>query len=62
MNKPRFEIRWSDNKQYYFVLKAENGEIICTSEMYISKQSAIRGVHSVCDNAPIARIIDKTIS
>lgn len=34
-----FEINKSTDKQFYFTLVANNGEIIATSEMYTSKQS-----------------------
>ena len=51
-----FQIRVSKDGQFYFVLKAANGEIIATSEMYESKQSCLKGIASVRANAPIAGI------
>ncbi|MDT3848016.1 MAG: YegP family protein, partial [Vibrio anguillarum] len=36
---------------YYFVLKADNGQVIATSEMYASKQGAESGIASVKNNA-----------
>ncbi len=36
---------------YYFVLKADNGQVIATSEMYASKQGAENGIASVKNNA-----------
>ncbi|RLT15130.1 MAG: DUF1508 domain-containing protein [Planctomycetota bacterium] len=47
----KFEIRKSTNAKYYFNLKAGNGEIILTSEMYEAKASAIHGIESVKNNA-----------
>ena len=47
----KFEIRKSTNAKYYFNLKAGNGEIILTSEMYEAKASAIHGIESVKKNA-----------
>lgn len=47
-----FEHRLSSAKQPYFVLKAENGQIIGTSEMYSSESAAKVGVESVKKNAP----------
>lgn len=47
-----FEYRTSTAQQPYFVLKAENGLIIGTSEMYSSESAAKNGVESVKKNAP----------
>jgi uncharacterized protein YegP (UPF0339 family) len=47
----KFEITRSDNGQYHFHLKAGNGEIILTSEMYAAKSGAETGIHSVKANA-----------
>jgi uncharacterized protein len=46
-----FELKKSKNGQYYFNLKAGNGEIILTSEMYIARSSAENGIASVKKNA-----------
>ena len=43
-----------------FNLKASNGEIIATSEVYSSKYSCLKGVASVQKNAPKAAIEDQT--
>jgi len=48
------------NAQPYFVLKANNGEVIGTSEMYSSKTAMETGISSVKTNAPIARLVDMT--
>jgi len=42
-----FEIKKSKNGQFYFVFKAGNGEIVCTSEMYASKQSCKKGIRAL---------------
>lgn len=47
-----FELNRSKNEQYYFVLKAGNGEVILTSEMYVAKASAENGIASVQTNSP----------
>jgi uncharacterized protein YegP (UPF0339 family) len=44
---------------FYFNLKAGNGEIIATSEMYESKQACKKGIASV-KKCLFARIVDKT--
>jgi uncharacterized protein YegP (UPF0339 family) len=46
--------------QYYWVLKANNHEVIATSEMYTSKQAALNGIRSVQVNGPSNDIRDET--
>ena len=48
------------NSQYYFNLKAGNGEIIGTSEMYTTTSARDNGIESVKNNAPNAEIVDET--
>jgi uncharacterized protein len=45
---------------YTFALKANNGEIIATSEVYSSEDSCVSGTESVRANAPIAKVEDLT--
>lgn len=45
-----FELKKSKSDDYYFVLKAGNGEVILTSEMYKSRSSAENGIASVQNN------------
>ncbi len=56
----KFVIKKSSNGQYYFLLKAGNGETIAQSEMYVAKSSAKNGIQSVKDNAPTAPTEDET--
>ncbi len=44
-----------------FNLKATNGEIIATSEVYNSRAACINGLESVRRNAPIAAVEDQTV-
>ncbi len=48
----KFEIKRSKNDKFLFNLKAGNGEVILTSEMYEAKASALTGIESVKTNAP----------
>jgi uncharacterized protein YegP (UPF0339 family) len=48
----RFEIKKAKDGEFYFHLKAPNGQIILASEMYERKASAINGIESVKKNAP----------
>ena len=47
----KFEIKKAKDGQFYFHLKASNGEIILASEMYKQKASAEHGIASVKKNA-----------
>lgn len=60
MANPKFEIKKSKNDQFYFNLKAGNGEIIATSESYTTKQGCKNGIESVKINAPDAEVEDLT--
>ena len=44
-----------------FNLKAGNGEIIATSEVYSSEDACRKGIASVQKNAPIAPVEDQTV-
>ncbi|MGJ1386288.1 YegP family protein [Sphingobacterium spiritivorum] len=57
----RFDRKQAKNGAYYFNLKAANGEIIGTSQMYASGSGRDNGIASVKANAPDAEIIDETI-
>ena len=41
-----------------FDLKASNGEVIATSEVYASESACINGIESVKKNAPEAEVFD----
>ncbi len=56
----RFDSKTSSNGKYYFNLKASNGQIIGTSEMYESSSSRDNGIASVKTNAKDAKIDDQT--
>ena len=44
-----------------FDLKATNGEVIATSEVYASAGSCKKGIASVAKNAPIAAVENQTV-
>ena len=46
---------------YVFNLKAGNGEIIATSEVYSALDSCKNGIASVQKNAPVAALEDQTV-
>lgn len=44
-----------------FDLKAGNGEVIATSEVYTSEDACRNGIASVQKNAPVAAVEDQTV-
>jgi uncharacterized protein YegP (UPF0339 family) len=57
----RFDKKTSSNGKSYFNLKATNGQIVGTSEMYESNESRDNGIESVKINAPDAVVDDQAI-
>ncbi|QYJ68704.1 YegP family protein [Flavobacterium litorale] len=57
----KYDRKESSNGKPYFNLKATNGQIIGTSEMYESVASRDNGIESVKKNAPDATVDDQTI-
>lgn len=47
----KFELKRANNGQFMFNLKAGNGEVILTSELYLEKSSALHGIESTKTNA-----------
>ncbi len=45
-----------------FDLKAGNGQVIATSEVYTTMQACENGIDSVKKNAPIAAVEDQTVA
>ena len=54
-----FELSKSSNDQFRFVLKAGNGEVILTSELYTTRASAENGIASVRTNSPLDERYEK---
>lgn len=55
-----YERETARNGKYYFNLKASNGKVIGTSEMYNSTQGRDNGIEAVKDDAPGADIDDQS--
>ncbi len=55
-----FETRTASDGQYYFNLKASNGQVIGTSEMYETISGRAKGIESVKKNAPDAGEVDES--
>lgn len=54
----RYDRLTAKNGKPYFNLKAANGQIIGTSEMYESESSRDNGIESVKKNAPEAEVVE----
>lgn len=59
-HESRYERKLSAKGEPYFSLKAPNGQLIGTSEMYGSEASRDNGVRSVVANSPTAVVKDLT--
>ncbi|ADB38485.1 YegP family protein [Spirosoma linguale] len=57
----KFDRKVSSNGKHYFNLKASNGQIIGSSELYESEASRENGIASVRNNAPNADIDIQTV-
>ena len=51
MKFPKFQIYTGKDDQFYFRLHAGNGEVILSSEGYVSKAGCQNGISSVQENA-----------
>ena len=56
----KFEKKESSNGKFYFTLKATNGQVIGTSEMYESASARDNGIKSVVANSIDASTVDET--
>ena len=57
-----FELSKSSDGQFKFVLKAGNGEVVLTSELYKTRASADNGIASVRTNSPLEERYDKKVA
>ncbi|MBW1295107.1 YegP family protein [Aquimarina litoralis] len=46
-----FELKNKEGSNYHFTLKAKNGQVILSSEVYNSKAAAVNGIASVQKNS-----------
>ena len=55
----KFVMKETKNGGVKFDLKAGNGEVIATSQVYKSKESCKKGIESVKKNAPDAAVVEE---
>lgn len=58
----KFEIKTAKDGQFFFNLKAGNGEVILTSQMYKAKSGAVNGAESVRTNANDDSLFERKVS
>ncbi|EJG08193.1 MAG: YegP family protein [Methanofollis liminatans] len=58
MPKGKFEVYNDKVGGYRFRLKASNGQIIAVSQAYKSRESCLKGIESVKNNAPNAEVFE----
>jgi uncharacterized protein YegP (UPF0339 family) len=54
----RFEKKVAANGKFFFNLKASNGQVIGSSQMYASESGRDNGIESVKKNAPDAPVVE----
>lgn len=59
MRQSKFEIFTGKNKEFYFHLKAGNGEVILASQGYTAKSNCKNGIESVKNNSNDEKNFDK---
>ena len=52
-----FDCKEASNEKWHFNLKAGNGQVIGTSQMYASEDGCKSGCESVMKNAPDAEVV-----
>jgi len=58
----KYELKLAKNGKYYFNLKASNGQVVLTSQMYKDKAGAKNGIASVQENANINDLFERKAS
>jgi len=53
-----FEVKEAKNGKWHFNLKASNGQVIGSSQMYADKSGVETGMQSVMKNAPAAEVVE----
>lgn len=55
-SKGKFTIFQGTDRQWYFRLRAPNGQTLCHSEGYTTRESALNGVNAVKAYASLANV------
>lgn len=57
----KFKIKQNPREEFFWELVAGNGELICASEAYQSKESAVKAINLVKLESGRAEIVDTTV-
>ena len=57
----KFKIKQNPREEFFWELVAGNGELICASEAYRSKESAVKAINLVKLESGRAEIVDTTV-
>lgn len=57
----KFKIKKNPREEFFWELVAGNGELICASEVYQTKEGAVRSINLVKLDARNAEIVDTTV-
>lgn len=57
-DKKWFEVKEASNGKHHFNLKASNGQVIGSSQMYADPSGLENGIKSVMTNAPDAELVE----
>ena len=57
-DEDKFEVKEAANGKFHFNLKAGNGQVIGTSQMYADMSGCKNGCESVATNAPEAEVVE----
>ena len=58
VDEKNFEVKEASNGKHHFNLKASNGQVIGSSQMYADKSGLKTGMESVMKNAPEAELVE----
>jgi len=56
-NEGRYDVRQARDGRFYFNIKATNGQVVGTSQMYSTKGSADRAVDAIIDTLPAVELL-----
>ena len=59
-NDARYELKTASNGKFHFNLKAANGQVIGTSQLYATEASRDKGIASVKTNGASTQVKDLT--
>lgn len=59
MRLGQYEVKRSSDGEWYWVLSARNGQVLCTSELYTTKAMCEKGIRAARLAAPLASVKER---